>query len=145
VFLISLSRQLRRSQVSVGICCIVLQPSFVSSVFFFVMVHQCEERKMAVSAQKAFNNITKFIDENGGNYQRWYAGVTSDPETSLFKVHHVAESEKWVYSPCANGTDSRNVKMALLDLGCDGDPGDGDNTASRVYVFLKSSRTNPKL
>jgi len=99
---------------------------------------------MAVSAQKAFDTLTNFIDENGGNYRHWYVGITSDPETRLFKEHGVSELEKWVYSPCTTDADSRNVEMALLNLGCDGHPSDGDNAASWVYAFLKSSRTNPK-
>ena len=98
---------------------------------------------MAVSAQAAFRTLTEYIDENGGNYQRWYAGRSSDPETRLFGEHNVSKTEKWVYSPCANEADAGNVKMALLDLGCDGKPGSGENTGTWVYAFLKSSRTNP--
>ncbi len=99
---------------------------------------------MAVSAQIAFNTITKFIDENGGNYQRWYVGITADPETCLFKEHNVSKSEKWVYSPCANDSDARNTGAALLDLGCNGNLGAVDNKGTWVYAFLKSSRTNPR-
>jgi len=104
-----------------------------------------KEKEMALSAQVAFDTITKFIDENGGNYQRWYTGIASDPKRMLFKEHNVPQSDKWVYSPCANEADSRNVEAALLELGCDGIPHNGDQKGTWVYAFLKSGQTKPKL
>jgi len=98
-----------------------------------------------LSAQQAFNEITKFIDENGGNYSHWYTGITSDPKTRLFREHNVTETDegKYIYRPCISDLDARNVQETLLKLGCYGNPGGRDRSTTFVYAYLQSTQTNP--
>ena len=58
--------------------------------------------------------------------------------------HKVPEKDHWFMSrPCANSEDARSVERALLDLGCDGGPGGGDDDANHVYAYLKTQITDP--
>ena len=99
---------------------------------------------VAKEAQQVLNEITAHIDEQGGAYSGWYCGITSDIESRLFGDHKVPRENSWhVYRTCPNDTDARAVETALVELGCDGESGGGDQTTVMVYAYLKTAVTDP--
>jgi hypothetical protein len=98
-----------------------------------------------MTAQDIFNEIIAHIKKQGGAYLDWYCGITSDWETRLFVEHKVPKSQDYWYMArqCDNDTAARNVEKALVEMGCDGGEGGGDNTSIWVYAYLKGSKTDP--
>ncbi len=81
--------------------------------------------------------------QNTENFQ-WYVGIASDVRQRLFSDHGVSEeSGQWTYMLADSSDNARAVEKAYLDIGCSGSSGGGDSTTTIVYVYLKSSRTNP--
>ena len=75
---------------------------------------------------------------------QWYVGIASDPEDRLFKDHKVSKTQdKWAHDKADTEKIARSVEKRFLDAGCDGGPGGGDAGSKFVYVYLKSSRTEP--
>ena len=99
---------------------------------------------VAQTAQAVYNEILAHINEQGGAKSNWYCGIASDWEARLFEDHNVPRKDHWrTARQCFNDTDSRAVEKSLLELGCDGGSGGGDNTTVYVYAYLKSSVTDP--
>ncbi len=94
-----------------------------------------------MTAQEALNEINNYILENGGEYSKWYVGITSDPEDRLFNSHRVnKDSPTWVYCSCVSSTAARNVESYFLEKQRTlGGQGGGDDTAIYVYAY----KTNP--
>jgi len=102
----------------------------------------------AQTAQQAYDgivaHINKQIQGGGGKYSDWYCGVASNWEERLFKGHNVPQGEYWrTVRRCYTHTDARSVEANLLQLGCDGGKGGGDETTVYVYAYLKGTMTNP--
>ncbi len=99
---------------------------------------------MAETAQQIFDKIKEYISGHGRPYQEWYAGITSDIETRLFKDHNVLRDNGiWVYNECNNNEIARSVEDGLIRLGCDGGSGGGDQSSTCVYAYLKLTSTKP--
>jgi hypothetical protein len=99
---------------------------------------------MAKTAQQAYDEIVEYIQKCDRHYSHWYAGIASDPRNRLFQDHNVIEeTDPWIFRYCISSKAARNVEEALLELGCDGGPGGGDETTDYVYAYLKSSHTSP--
>jgi len=98
---------------------------------------------MAKSAQQVYDEIVAFIKKQGRAYKDWYCGIASDPKERLFTEHNVPKENGWIYRQCNNDTDARKVEKALIELGCDGAPGGGDETSVYVYAYIKRATTNP--
>ena len=97
-----------------------------------------------VSAQQVFDDIVAYIKTQGGPAQNWYAGIATDAEERLFSDHNVSKKNGWwIYLPCKNSTNARNVEKALLEYGCVGGGGGGNSTTKKVYAYLKTSSTEP--
>ncbi len=98
-----------------------------------------------MTAQDVFNEIVAHIKKQGGAYSGWYCGIASNWESRLFDEHKVPRKQDYWYiaRPCDNDTAARNVEKGLLEIGCDGGKGGGDETSVWVYVYLKGSMTNP--
>ena len=98
------------------------------------------------TAQHAYDEIVAFIKSKGGAYSEWYCGIASNWEERLFSDHQIpSKAYKWwiVSDPCSNDTAARNAEKALQELGCDGEPGGGDETTIYVYAYLKGDMTKP--
>ena len=94
---------------------------------------------MSNSAQEAYNDIVAYIKECGGAYSTWYAGITATPKQRLFTDHNVSEKDGsggWIYRQCPTSEGARNVEKKLLEDGCDGGSGGGDNP-TYVYAYQK--------
>ncbi len=75
---------------------------------------------------------------------QWYVGITSDVQVRLFNDHKLHEqNNEWAHSTAETADIARSVEKHFLDAGLDGGAGGGDNTSRTVYVYLKSSRTDP--
>jgi hypothetical protein len=99
---------------------------------------------MKRSVQEACDFLIAEIKNHDGNYKKWYVGVTYDAKKRLFEEHMVVEKDNnWTFCSCANDTDARKVEKELIELGCDGAPGGGDNSSVRIYVYLKTNQTKP--
>lgn len=97
------------------------------------------------AAQAVYDDIVAHINNQGGPYSSWYAGIASDWEDRFFGDHQVPRREDYWYiaRQCFNDTEARNVEQELIKLGCDGGGGGGDYTTVYVYTYLKGSQTNP--
>ncbi len=81
--------------------------------------------------------------QNTRNSQ-WYVGIASDVRQRLFSDHGVSEeSGQWTYMLADSSDNARAVEKTYLDIGFNGGSGGGDSTTTIVYVYLKSSSTNP--
>ena len=99
---------------------------------------------MSYTAQKAYDDIVAHIKKQGGPYSDWYCGITSDIENRLFGDHNVPKENHWyMFRDCDSAESARAVEKALLELGCDGGAGGGDETSIYVYAYLKTAITNP--
>ena len=99
---------------------------------------------MAKTAQEAYNEIFAHIQKQGGSFSKWYCGITENIQNRLFGDHKVPKKDHWyVYRQCVNNNAARSVEKTLLDKGCDGGTGGGDDDADYVYAYLKTSLTEP--
>jgi len=96
------------------------------------------------TAKEVFDEIVARMNKQGGAYPDWYCGIASDWEDRLFNKHQVSRINSWWTAlQCYDSEAARNVEKALLELGCDGGAGGGDETTVYVYAYLKSAVTNP--
>ncbi|WP_300463167.1 hypothetical protein [Desulfobacula sp.] len=99
---------------------------------------------MKTIAQDAYYDILYHIQKQGGAYSSWYCGTTENIKNRVYGDHKVPEEGHWrIYRQCTTSTAAKNVEKALLDHGCDGEPGGGDDNAVFVYAYLKALFTDP--
>jgi hypothetical protein len=95
-------------------------------------------------APEAYDEIVAHIKANGGEYSNWYCGITSDWASRLFDEHKVPPKvHPYIARQCYSDDNARAVENALIELGCDGEPGGGDETSVYVYAYLKGTMTDP--
>ena len=98
----------------------------------------------AMTAQQAYNQIKEFvesIDKRNKLYKTWYVGIASDPKVRLFTEHIVSETgDLWIYCKCFNEVSARSVESDLLQLGCDGSTGGGDQSTTYVYAYKQTTK-----
>jgi hypothetical protein len=84
----------------------------------------------------ALNEIKAHIDERGGDYRNWYAGIAADAQHRLFNDHNVDKANgQWIYRNAGSNTAARQAEDALHRLGCKGGPGGGDGDTRFVYAY----------
>ena len=94
--------------------------------------------------QELYDWLLEYINQRGGVYNEWYAGIATAPRDRLFSDHNVNEDTgAWAYDFVATDEGARAVEKALLELGCDGGGGGGSDTTRAVYVYFKTSGTRP--
>jgi hypothetical protein len=100
---------------------------------------------MPKSERSILNAIVAFIRSEGGPFDTWYSGITSDIQSRLFGDHGVPEKDHWyIYRRAESSTSARKIELALLfKYGTDGDPGCVDEDTTFVYSYKKTSVTNP--
>lgn len=88
--------------------------------------------------------IQDYIIKNGGTYQDWYVGITSDPKTRLFSAHNVNEQNGvWIYSNTKTETLARAIERYFVEtIRTDGGTGGGGTASIFVYAYKKSPHTN---
>ena len=76
--------------------------------------------------------------------KNWYVGIASNAEDRLFSDHKVTEDGGiWAHSPADSSSIARAVEADLLADGLDGGAGGGDYSTTTVYVYVKTSSTDP--
>jgi hypothetical protein len=96
------------------------------------------------TAKEVYDKIVARINKQGGAYSSWYCGIASAWEYRLFDEHQVPrEDHWWVACQCYDNESARNVEKALIELGCDGGVGGGDDTTVYVYAYLEGTMTMP--
>ena len=96
------------------------------------------------TAKEVFDGIVAHINKQGGAYSSWYCGIASNWVSRLFEDHQVPkEGHPYIARHCYDNESARNVEKALVELGCDGGAGGGDDTTIYVYAYLKGTMTNP--
>ena len=97
----------------------------------------------ATSAEaKAKAEIDAYIQQNGGKYSDWYAGIAKDPVKRLFTDHKVDRvNGAWVHYNCGTDAVARNVEKHFLEKGCEGGPGGGDGDTKYAYAYKITSST----
>jgi hypothetical protein len=99
---------------------------------------------VASTAQQAYDDIVAHIKSQGGPYSQWYCGIASDIQFTLFERHNVPKKDHWrIHRDCVSDQAARVVEKALLEIGCDGGAGGGDENSVYVYAYLKTSVTDP--
>lgn len=94
--------------------------------------------------QQVYDEIVAHMKKNAGKYSNWYCGIASDWASRLFDDHQVPRKEHpYIARQCFSNDDARAVERALLNLGCDGGAGGGDETTVYVYAYLKGTMANP--
>ena len=95
-----------------------------------------------MTVQEAFDAINNFILERGGEFAKWYVGITADPEDRLFNAHKVTRISPWIHCACVNAAAARNVESYFLEKkGALGGSGGGDDTARYVYAYKTTPYT----
>jgi hypothetical protein len=92
---------------------------------------------------EAYSYITAHISEQGGKNNNWYVGISDDARRRLSE-HQVPEDNYWhIFCTCIDNEIAREVEKALIESGCDGGEGGGDDASTQIYAYLKSSVTDP--
>jgi len=99
---------------------------------------------LPLAVRDVYEEILAHINKLGGSYPDWYCGIASNWVNRLIIEHKVPkEGHPYIARQCYTSDDARAVQSALLELGCDGAPREGDKTSVYVYAYLKGTMTNP--
>lgn len=91
--------------------------------------------------QGAYDYLVGYMNQHGGIYSQWYAGIAANPKDRLFSGHGLTEQGEWALDFVPTSNEARQVEQTLFNLGCDGGPGGGDNTTNGVYIYRKTGTT----
>lgn len=91
---------------------------------------------------QALQEITTYINKNGGLFYQWYVGITSDIEQRLFNGHSVDRyANIWIYRSLISSDEARRLEAYFLSQGCRGDVGGGDKNANFIYCYQMTQNT----
>ena len=98
---------------------------------------------MTKTAQDVYNEIIAYVRQEGGTYNTWYAGITTDINKRLHGDHNVPKEggSSWIWRRTTSAAAARNVEKALLEQGMKGDTGGGDETSDCVYCYKITNTT----
>jgi hypothetical protein len=93
--------------------------------------------------QSAYDDIVAHIEKQSGKYETWYADITSDWKSTIFKEHRVPlKGYWWMVRQCYTPIAAKSVKEALVDRGCKPGPNeDSGRSVVYVYAYLMSEAT----
>lgn len=92
--------------------------------------------------ERIIQEFKKYIEDIGGDYSEWYAGIASDAEERLFDEHGVDKNGFWIYDDAGSSGVAREIEMQLFELGIKGDTGGGDENSKYVYAYRITEETN---
>jgi len=96
-----------------------------------------------MSLDQLISEVLAYIRNNGGRYQEWYAGITSDPQERMFTAHGVRkDGDSWIFRDAGHETTARDAEKHLLSLGMLGDTGGGDYSTKYVYAYKVRPHTS---
>jgi hypothetical protein len=97
-------------------------------------------------ASQAIQAIESYIRKCGQDHSQWCIGIAADPVAWMLNTHRVAEEGDgcgWISYRCADPEQARQTRDELIALGMNAAAGDGDPTATSVYVFKITGTTKP--
>jgi len=98
----------------------------------------------AQGAQQVYEEVAAHIRKQGYASSDWYCGIASNWQDSLFDDHQVPRKGRaYIACRCFTDEDAREAARALVKIGCDGEPGGGDQTTVYVYAYHKGTMTKP--
>lgn len=97
-----------------------------------------------LSVQQLKFQVIAHVKAYGGDFTRWYVGVTDDPERALFDEHGVdREHGVWVFRQAMSFRAVENAQTFFIRaLGMDGKPYPADRPTAEVdclYAYLKDA------
>ena len=88
--------------------------------------------------------INQFIKKHGGDYQSFFIGITDNPDRTLYKKHHLHESDKYI---CIETTDpqsaQRIVHLFNNEYGVKTSYPEINTTARTIYIYKIKPHTKP--
>ncbi|MBC8346381.1 MAG: hypothetical protein ISR82_00140 [Candidatus Marinimicrobia bacterium] len=97
---------------------------------------------MSFTKKKIINAIENYL--KGAVYSDYYVGITANIGARLFGDHGIStDHDIWIYREAITVSDAREIEKYFLDRGIDGGPGGGDENSKKVYVYKKTSMSNP--
>jgi hypothetical protein len=92
-----------------------------------------------------YQELKTHIEQNGGIFSDWYAGITLDCEQRKYG-HSAKDEHLWMCVCTEHDNRARKIESALHKLGCQGDDGGGDFRSKCVYVYkVQSGVTNESI
>lgn len=86
--------------------------------------------------------IIRHIETHGGEFNRWYVGITSDVKLRLFSTHNVNHDNDWTYENAKTQAMAEEVvKYIMENYKTRGGFGGGDGSAISVYAYKITPRT----
>lgn len=100
---------------------------------------------MAQSESEIINEIVAHIQQEGGPFNAWYTGITSNIQDRLFGDHGVPQKDHWfIWRKALSIGIARQIEETLIyQYGTDGGPGGGDYSSVYVYSYKKTAITDP--
>ena len=85
------------------------------------------------------------MTRHGGPPSGWYVGLAHDAKEVLLREHHVHEElDLWIFRTVIDHETAQRIERHYLHkVGTDGSLIGGRPGARQVYVYKKSSRTDP--
>ena len=87
--------------------------------------------------------LLSYITVGGGDPSDWFVAATANPAVSLFNLHKVVkEQDLWIYRKAlSHDAAERVVEYCHLELGTDGNDGEGAGDRLYVFAFRKAPHT----
>ncbi|HWX19332.1 MAG TPA: hypothetical protein VN578_05410 [Candidatus Binatia bacterium] len=97
----------------------------------------------AYTKTQIVNDIKNYIRQSGSQYwSEWYVGIAKDAKDRLFTDHNVSEKNGlWIYRQATSEQTARDAEAELLELGCKGGGGGGDENTDFVYAYKITNAT----
>jgi hypothetical protein len=88
-----------------------------------------------IAPNAAYGFLVGYMNQNGGVYSEWYAGISADPQERLRSGHGVGGGDQSKFCFVFTHQQARDIEAKLIELGCSGGPGGGDDTSCGIYIY----------
>ncbi|MFH1637874.1 MAG: hypothetical protein ABIB71_05600 [Candidatus Woesearchaeota archaeon] len=90
------------------------------------------------------HEIKTYMESGGGSSDKWYVGVTDNPEYRLFKQHNLDKFyDFWIVRNAENQEKARDIEKYFVEKLKTLGTTDGNNGATYVYAYKKNRHTKP--
>ena len=82
-------------------------------------------------------DLNRYIRKHGNNFRKWFIGISSDPEKSLFKEHNVDKcDEHWIYILASSNEVAKKIKNSFIKAkNLEGVSERGDRNSRYIYAY----------
>jgi hypothetical protein len=97
------------------------------------------DNKISASTQEIIDNMRTYIEERGGNYSDWHAGLCQEIQNIIINIYRV-NSRCWTYCETPSPQVAKEVlNYCINTLGIAGDVNtqEADSFSRIVYVYKK--------